>query len=66
MIVGIVSFMLILCNGIILGKPDPGIEVGLGIGWFVGLLGVGRPPGSRVSAPGRLHDRAKAAGRHLS
>ena len=38
MIVGIVAFMLILCNGIILGKPDPGIEVGLGIGYFVGLL----------------------------
>jgi len=38
MIVGIVAFMLILCNGIILGKPAPGIEVGLGIGWFVGLL----------------------------
>ena len=38
MIVGIVAFVLILCNGIILGKPDPGIEVGLGIGYFVGLL----------------------------
>jgi hypothetical protein len=38
MIVGIVAFMLILCNGIILGKPEPGIEVGLGIGYFVGLL----------------------------
>jgi hypothetical protein len=38
MIVGIVAFMLILCNGVILGKPDPGIEVGLGIGYFVGLL----------------------------
>jgi hypothetical protein len=38
MIVGIVAFMLILCNGIILGRPEPGIEVGLGIGYFVGLL----------------------------
>jgi hypothetical protein len=38
MIVGIVAFVLILCNGVILGRPDPGIEVGLGIGWFVGLL----------------------------
>jgi hypothetical protein len=38
MIVGIVAFVLILCNGIILGRPDPGIEVGLGIGYFVGLL----------------------------
>jgi hypothetical protein len=38
MIVGISSMGLILCNGIILGKPEPGIEVGLGIGWYVGLL----------------------------
>ena len=38
MIVGATAFVLILCNGIILGKPDPGIEVGLGIGYFVGLL----------------------------
>src|SRR4029078_7798229 len=39
MIVGITAFVLILCNGIILGKPEPGIDVGLGIGYFVGLLG---------------------------
>ena len=38
MIVGIVAFMLILCNGIILGRPDPGIEVGLSYGYFVALL----------------------------
>ena len=38
MIVGIVAFVLILCNGIILGRPDPGIEVGFGIGYFVALL----------------------------
>ena len=38
MIVGIVAFMLILCNGIILGRPDPGIEVGLSFGYFVALL----------------------------
>jgi hypothetical protein len=38
MIVGIVAFVLILCNGIILGRPDPGIEVGLAIGYFVALL----------------------------
>jgi hypothetical protein len=38
MIVGIVAFVLILCNGIILGRPDPGIEVGLGIGYFVALI----------------------------
>jgi hypothetical protein len=38
MIVGIVAFVLILCNGIILGRPDPGIDIGLGIGYFVALL----------------------------
>ncbi len=38
MIVGITGFVLILCNGIILGKPDPGIELSLKIGYFVGLL----------------------------
>jgi hypothetical protein len=42
MIVGISAFVLILCNGIILGRPkDPGagaIEISLQIGYFVGLL----------------------------
>jgi hypothetical protein len=38
MIVGIIYFVLILCNGVILGKPEPGIEVSLTYGWFVGLL----------------------------
>jgi hypothetical protein len=39
MIVGIVAFVLILCNGIILGKPGDSVEIGLGIGYFVALLG---------------------------
>ena len=39
MVVGITAFVLILCNGIILGKPDPGIEISLNYGYFVGLLG---------------------------
>ena len=38
MIVGITAFVLIICNGIILGKPEPGIEVSLKIGYLVGLL----------------------------
>jgi hypothetical protein len=38
MIVGMTSFVLILCNGVVLGKPEPGIEVSLSYGWFVGLL----------------------------
>jgi hypothetical protein len=40
MIVGMVAALLILLNGIILGKPgsDP-VGISLGIGWFVGLVG---------------------------
>ena len=38
MVVGITAMVLILCNGIILGRPDPGIEIGLGIGYFVALI----------------------------
>ena len=38
MIVGIVAFVLILCNGIILGRPGESVDIGLGIGYFVGLL----------------------------
>lgn len=38
MIVGIVSLMLILCNGIILGRPGDSFDIGLDIGWFVALL----------------------------
>jgi hypothetical protein len=37
-IVGLAYFVLILCNGVILGKPEPSIEVSLAYGWFVGLL----------------------------
>jgi hypothetical protein len=39
MLVGMIAFVLILCNGIILGKPDPGIEVSLSWGYLVGLVG---------------------------
>lgn len=40
MIVGMVAAVLILLNGIVLGKPgsDP-VGISLQIGWFVGLLG---------------------------
>jgi hypothetical protein len=38
MVVGITAFVLILCNGIILGKPKPSIEISLSYGYFVGLL----------------------------
>jgi hypothetical protein len=40
MIVGMTAFVLIILNGIILGKPgDPDSEISLKIGWFIGLIG---------------------------
>jgi hypothetical protein len=39
MIVGMIAFVLILCNGIILGKPDPGIEISLAWGYAVAIAG---------------------------
>ena len=40
MIVGMTAIMLIVLNGIILGKPgSPDSEISLQIGWFVGLIG---------------------------
>jgi hypothetical protein len=38
MIVGITAFVLILCNGIILGRPGDSVGIGLGIGYFVALI----------------------------
>lgn len=43
MVVGITAFVLVLCNGIILGRPkdeatDLAIEISLQIGYFVALL----------------------------
>jgi hypothetical protein len=38
MLVGMSAFVLILCNGIILGKPDPGIKVSLSWGYLVALI----------------------------
>jgi hypothetical protein len=38
MVVGITAFVLILCNGIILGRPDPGIEISLSYGYLIGLI----------------------------
>ena len=38
-IVGITTVVLILCNGVILGRPGDSVEIGLTYGYFVGLLG---------------------------
>jgi hypothetical protein len=40
MIVGMTAAVLIILNGIVLGKPGgPDSEISLKIGWFVGLIG---------------------------
>jgi hypothetical protein len=38
MVVGITAMVLILCNGIILGRPGDSVDIGLGIGYFVALI----------------------------
>ena len=38
MIVGMTAFILVICNGIILGRPDPNIEVGLTYGYLVAIV----------------------------
>ncbi|HEY3020509.1 MAG TPA: hypothetical protein VGJ32_09970 [Solirubrobacteraceae bacterium] len=35
---GATVFVLILCNGVILGRPGESVEIGLGYGYFVALL----------------------------
>jgi hypothetical protein len=39
MIVGMVAVALILLNGIVLGRPGDSVEIGIEIGYVVGLLG---------------------------
>ena len=39
MIVGMLVIGLILCNGIILGKPGDSVEIGLSYGYLVGIIG---------------------------
>jgi hypothetical protein len=38
MVVGMVALVLILCNGIILGRPGDSVEIGLAIGYFAALV----------------------------
>jgi len=38
MVVGMVAFVLILCNGIILGRPGEQPDIGLDFGYFIALL----------------------------
>ena len=65
MIVGIVAFMLILCNGIILGRPGESVDIGLGLGYFVALVRLGGPARGGLPAPGDLRRPQEAPGSHL-
>lgn len=59
MIVGMTAFVLILLNGIVLGKPgEPDSEISLKIGWFIGLLG-----SAGICAAGILRQAEQARGR---
>ena len=49
MIVGMIALVLILCNGIILGRPGDTVDIGLGVGYFVALLGLRRACWSPVT-----------------
>ena len=62
MVVGMTAFVLILCNGIILGRPGDSVDIGLGIGYFVGLLGAAGLLAAGLPAPGVLHDVRKPPG----
>lgn len=38
MVTGLIGAVLVLCNGIILGRPDPGIDISLSWGYLLALL----------------------------
>ena len=38
MVAGLTGITLVLCNGIILGKPQPDVDLSLAIGWYLALL----------------------------
>jgi hypothetical protein len=38
MVVGITALVLILCNGIVLGRPGDSVDIGLGVGYFIALI----------------------------
>ena len=68
MVTGLIGIFLVLCNGLILGKPDPGIQIGLAIGWFLGPARLHRDLHRRAHPPGRERERQgpQAAGHGLT
>ena len=65
MIVGMTAFVLILCNGIILGRPGDSVDIGLGIGYFVGLLAAAGLMAAGYLRQAFYTDVAQAPGRDL-
>ncbi len=58
MIVGATAVVLILLNGIILGKPGDSVEIGFQIGYLVGLLGaIGIAAGGYLRQAGYIRGR---------
>jgi hypothetical protein len=63
MVVGIVAFALILCNGIILGRPgEDSVDIGLGFGYFVALLAAAAMFTGGFLRQSRHSDRRKPPG----
>ncbi len=66
MVVGITAFVLILCNGIILGRPGDSVDIGLGIGYFVALIASAGMLVAGYLRQAFYTDRAQAARRHIA
>jgi len=63
MIVGLTAFVLVLCNGVILGRPGDSVEISLQWGLSDRPARVPGDDGRGVPAPAAPHGRQKASGR---
>ena len=59
MIVGITAFVLILCNGIILGRPGDSVEISLKIGYLVGAARLRRAWPSAATCASRCYTEGR-------
>ena len=65
MVVGMTAFVLILCNGIILGRPGDSVDIGLGVGYFVALIASAGLLVAGYLRQAVYTEARKPAGRHL-